>query len=322
MQRTAPTLGVIVPVYNRPELVARMLGSLMSQTRKPDELILVDNASTDGTLGVLKRFKETLPTDERMRVKILEETKSGSTQAREKGLEHSTTDYVLFFDSDDMMRPGHIERVYRMMGSGKDILVWPILTHRLSGKVKERPLPSKNAMENHQLHTMLSTQGYAIKREYLLEQGGWNRDLHCWNDLELGHRLLLSHPSIETDKEIEVDVYEQGKESITGEGYSHRRGEWEHVIDLMEEETLTSTTITEGERMHTMRLLAYRRLILGALYAREGNREAATENREKALASRCLTALQRAYLRIAYQVTSRGIPGAARLVPLFFPAPH
>lgn len=310
-------LTLIIPVYNREKIVVATLESVACQSRMPDEIILVDNNSTDGTKGVLESWAAEMNASGRTHVVVLEECRQGAARARQTGLDNTVTGRVTFFDSDDIMRPEYLSRIYDLFANEPEaeMAVWPLTTHYYRGGSKVRPMIRKKPMDSNQLHAMLSTPSYACATDYIRECGGWNVELHGWDDIELGHRLLLGSPRIVTSKKSMTDVYEQGEASITGVGYTHRRGEWEHVIDLMEESTLASDY---PDKDHVMRLLAYRRAILGALYRREGNMEAARENLDRAVGSACLSDLQRAYLRLAYALTSRGVPGMARLVPYIF----
>lgn len=313
-------LTVVIPVYNRERLVARTLESIATQSRLPDEVILVDNNSRDGTLRVLEEWRDRMAgsaATAAMRVRVVSEKRPGAARARQTGLELTATDKVLFFDSDDVMRSDHIDRVYKMFEAhpGADIVAWPVTTHFRNGGSKKKPVLPGRPMDNHQLHALLCTLGYAVRTDYIRRVGGWDVTVGGWDDLELGHRLLLGSPQIVVSDRSTLDVYDQGEGSITGADYTHRRGEWESVIDKMETATLKSDY---PQKDHVMRLLAYRRGILAALYAREGNREAAAEQLEVALRSEYLNAARRLYLRLAYAVTSRGVPGAARPVPYIF----
>lgn len=312
-----PSLSVIIPVYNRASLVGRLLECIRTQELWPDELILVDNNSTDGSYDVLCRWRDSLPDELKMRVKVTSEKRQGAARARHTGVDMATGDYIHALDSDDTIQPGYFARIYDVVKSNgePDLCVWPITRHELCGRIKVRPLIMGKPFDNNILHALLSTQGYAVKREFLQRCGNWRTDLHGWDDIELGHRILLEGPRIAWDRRSLYDCWEQGEMSITGADYTHREGEWEHVIDLMEEATLESN---HPETVHIMRLLAYKRSNLAALYRREGNYKAARREQSKALKSPWLTVLQRLYLRFSYRLTAAGIPGAARPVPYIF----
>lgn len=306
-------LTIVIPVYNRGHIVGRTLESISAQRRLPDEVILVDNASTDNTPDVLEAWRDKMA-QSGLRVKVMSESRPGGARARQTGFESVTTDKVMFFDSDDLMRPGHVENILTLFDTNpdSDIVAWSTLTHFPEGGERYKPVLHDKHMEGHLLHAMLATQAYAVRTEYFRMCGGWDTSLHGWDDLEAGFRLLLGNPKVVISDECNVDIYPQGENSITGVDYTHRRGEWENVISIMEHHALQSGRADKG---HIMRLLAYRRAILAALYVREGNREAAKEQLSEALHCQSLNRLQRLYLRLAYAVTSRGIRGAGRPAP-------
>ena len=95
-------ITIIVPVYNRAHLVGATLDSIAAQTLRPIHLVLVDNNSQDNTLKVLLDFKKRHQSDD-FKVTVLQETRRGAAAARNCGLQEATTEWVVFFDSDDIM---------------------------------------------------------------------------------------------------------------------------------------------------------------------------------------------------------------------------
>ena len=101
-------ITIIVPVYNRAHLVGATLDSIAAQTLRPIHLVLVDNNSQDNTLKVLLDFKKRHQSDD-FKVTVLQETRRGAAAARNCGLQEATTEWVMFFDSDDIMAPDLLE---------------------------------------------------------------------------------------------------------------------------------------------------------------------------------------------------------------------
>ena len=96
---------IIIPVYNRAAVVPATLESVVAQTHRPLQVVLVDNYSTDNTLQVLETFKKEHP-GEGFNVEIVREDHHTAGAARNRGFEKATGEWVLFFDSDDLMKPG------------------------------------------------------------------------------------------------------------------------------------------------------------------------------------------------------------------------
>jgi len=93
-------ISVIIPSYNRKEFLPRVIKSTLGQTYQNLEIIVVDDGSTDGTEEVMVRYKKN------ELIKYLKlDANQGVHNARNKGLESATGDYICFIDSDDELSP-------------------------------------------------------------------------------------------------------------------------------------------------------------------------------------------------------------------------
>lgn len=95
-----PLVSVILPVYNRAWCVERAIRSVLAQTYRPLELIVVDDGSTDGTREVVERFGASLT--------LLVQERAGAYPARNLGLRHARGELVAFADSDDAWLPDRL----------------------------------------------------------------------------------------------------------------------------------------------------------------------------------------------------------------------
>ncbi len=91
-------ISVVVPVYNAEKYLAECVDSILNQTYKDIELILVDDGSSDGCPKICDNYAKT---DER--VKVIHKSNGGVSSARQIGIENISGDYVLFVDSDDWL---------------------------------------------------------------------------------------------------------------------------------------------------------------------------------------------------------------------------
>lgn len=85
------TISVVIPVYNSSEYIARTIESVLAQTHKPDEIIVVDNNSTDETIEIVKQYPVTL---------LQENEVQSSYAARNKGIDHARSEIIAFIDAD------------------------------------------------------------------------------------------------------------------------------------------------------------------------------------------------------------------------------
>ena len=103
-------ISVIVPIYNVEKYMRNCIDSIINQTYKNLEIILVDDGSTDNSGKISDEYK-----NKDKRIKVLHKKNGGLSDARNKGLELSTGEYVLFIDSDDYIDRRMIEILYNNM---------------------------------------------------------------------------------------------------------------------------------------------------------------------------------------------------------------
>jgi len=96
-------ISVVIPSYNRADLLPSTLDAILSQTASPREVIVVDDGSRDDTLAVLARYQSS--------VRVITIENSGSIVARNVGLRAAVGTLVAFCDSDDLWRPDFLERM-------------------------------------------------------------------------------------------------------------------------------------------------------------------------------------------------------------------
>ena len=304
-------MTIVVPVYNRPSLMVRCLESLKAQTYRPLHVIVVDNASTDNTLSVVERWQE-VNTGGDFTMQILSESLSGAAYARQTGLEHVDTDKVMFFDSDDVMRPECVSEVMKVWQRKPeaDVVVWPITFRRADGPSDSHSIKG-NLIERHLIHAVFRTQGYAVKTSFLRSCGGWRGEYPVWNDFETGTRLILHEPVVAAIGRSLVDVYPQA-ESITGLGFSDKHGKWEKSLKAIDE-SIERSGRADRRRLHN--IVTYRRAILAAYYAKEGRPDLAGSLYAQAL--REIPKEKRPLIRFAYHWTRLGMRGAFSIVGKF-----
>jgi glycosyltransferase involved in cell wall biosynthesis len=98
---TGATISCIVPVFNGERYLAQALDSVLGQTRPPDEIVIVDDGSTDGSAGVVRGYGD--------RVRYVRQDNRGAAAARNRGVELSGGEFLTFIDQDDLWRPQKLE---------------------------------------------------------------------------------------------------------------------------------------------------------------------------------------------------------------------
>ncbi len=120
-EKDAPYVSVIVPVYNAENMVRHCLDSLMAQTLRNIEIIVINDGSTDGTGAVLKDYEKA-----DSRIVIVEQQNQGCNVARNRGIGMAKGNYVGFVDSDDTVSADYFEELYKTAVAGEaDIAATP-----------------------------------------------------------------------------------------------------------------------------------------------------------------------------------------------------
>lgn len=306
-----PPITIVIPVYNRAGIVKRTLDSVARQTFRPLGVILVDNGSDDDTLQVLESWKRENK-DEDLFLEIQSETRHGACAARNTGLANVKSRYVMFFDSDDEMSPGHVERAMRVFNENPDadVVGWDVDCISLSGRQRKLTFASGDYLFNHIFHASLSTQRYACRTELVRNAGGWDDSILGWNDYELGVRLLLLNPKVlYAGTERTVTVHNQA-ESITGTAYSLSPDKWEHSLDVCQGH------LEKACMYKAVKWIEVRRAILAGHYAKE-NRRTEGERLINAVLNRTKGLFLSVFYRMVYRYVSYGGRGVAILVKLF-----
>lgn len=111
-------ISIIIPVYNRPVLVAECLDSILAQTNPNWECIVVDDGSTDNTWEVLERYAAK---EERIRIFQRDREPKGAPTCRNIGADKASGNYFIFFDSDDLLFPWFIDIISKELFIKGDI---------------------------------------------------------------------------------------------------------------------------------------------------------------------------------------------------------
>lgn len=134
-----PQIAIIIPVYNRANLLPETLNSIIEQTFTDWECILVDDQSTDDSFKVMEEYQKK---DNRIKAyKRPLESKKGANACRNFGFTKSAGAYIKWFDSDDIMLPNHLETAYHtIVDNSLDFVVTDTLNfNHENGEMLEKP---------------------------------------------------------------------------------------------------------------------------------------------------------------------------------------
>ena len=122
MTQTAPTVSVIMPVYEGERFIAEALHSLLAQHRPPDEIVVVDDGCTDRSIEVVHSVLQGMhrEPDDAPNVRIIHRTNGGPAAARNTGIANTHHELIAFHDADDIA--GHTRHLARHVGTAQPIV--------------------------------------------------------------------------------------------------------------------------------------------------------------------------------------------------------
>lgn len=109
-------ISVVIPAYNEEKYIGKCLISLMNQTMKPDEIIVVDNCSTDKTADVAKHFG----------ARVILEPRKGTSYARNTGFDEADGEILARTDADTVVDKRWIENIKKYTSNGDEALTGPV----------------------------------------------------------------------------------------------------------------------------------------------------------------------------------------------------
>jgi glycosyltransferase involved in cell wall biosynthesis len=214
-----PRVSVIVPVYNGEHTIGDCVESIfgLSFPRNEVELLLIDNASSDGTPAIIDRYRD--------RAVILHERKRGPAAARNRGLLHATGDIVAFTDADCVVDRDWLSRLIAPLTDPVvGIVGGTILATAPCNAVEE----FGERIHDHRMAIEVYSPPYAItmnwasRRSVLEEVGPFDEELLRCEDCDLAYRVVAAGYRIV--HEPAAVVYHHTERSLVGlitEGYAH-----------------------------------------------------------------------------------------------------
>lgn len=111
-------VSIIIPVFNEEKYIEKALTSLVFQSEKPNEVIIVDNNCTDKTINITKKFNKKLP------LKIIKEKKQGIAYSRNTGFNYANGEILVKFDADSILPKDWIKNVKTIFENNKKIVAY------------------------------------------------------------------------------------------------------------------------------------------------------------------------------------------------------
>lgn len=209
------SISVIIPAYNAAATIEHAINSVLGQTETPNEIIVVDDGSTDDTADVISRFGST--------VRLIRQSNQGSSVARQTGTDAATSDYVAYLDSDDWWPADKLSLCRSILDREQVDFLLADLQRAHPGDPPAAYLPrnityfqwAREYFERHKdstnvpdLYRLPIAEGLSlllrgfpvypstalIRRQAVQEVGGWDARFRRCQDFDLGLRLARRFP--------------------------------------------------------------------------------------------------------------------------------
>jgi len=190
-------ISIIMPVFNAADTLNQCLRSIQDQTFKNYEVVVIDDGSTDDSVGIIQQHQQT-----DSRIKLHQNSKKGLVSSLNDGLQHSNSFIIARMDADDIMHPQRLELQYNYLADSPD-------TGLIASQVQL--FPEKDIKKGYQeymhwqnsclTHTQISSQIYiespfahpsVMFRKAIINQTGYYRDGEFPEDYDLWLRMYIA----------------------------------------------------------------------------------------------------------------------------------
>ncbi len=188
MPAPTPRVTVFIPVYNRQHYIGSAVDSILAQSFRDFELLVVDDGSTDATLEILSRYR-----DPRLRIEH-NPRNLGIPATRNRGLELARGEYIALLDSDDTARPDRLARQVSMLDRHPELVQIGTACDFMSaegrrlGRVRRRPADPDMVDTSLLFHSAL-TNRTIMARTAILQLYRYDENFASGEDYELHQRL-------------------------------------------------------------------------------------------------------------------------------------
>jgi glycosyltransferase involved in cell wall biosynthesis len=229
-----PTVSVVVPTYNRADLLQRAIDSILKQTYSDFELIIVDDASTDNTQAVVDEYN-----DPRIKY-VKKEQNEGGSAARNTGIQYSRGDFVAFCDSDDEWMETKLEKQTEVIETQECTVVY--CRHYVVEDEYDAFRRSSGELRSGDIRADLlqgwcpnSTSFFLVEKKSLRAVDGFDHQLPSFQDYDLWLRLAKDHTFCYVDEHLVIKHNHHGEQLATSpkkrsEGLKYFLEKWEKEI--------------------------------------------------------------------------------------------
>ena len=186
-----------MPAYNAERYVEAAIKSILVQSHRDFEFIIINDGSTDGTLDIIKRYEKKDP-----RIRVLTQKNQGISKSLNRGIKEARYEWIAIMDADDIALPHRLERQVKATIENPNVIAWGGYAYHISEKGKvlgiSRVGPTNEAqfnkmLQNGELILVIHPTAF-IHKEMIQKVGGYDPKFDACEDLELFNRLAEIGP--------------------------------------------------------------------------------------------------------------------------------
>lgn len=197
-------ISVVMPTYNASKFVGEAVESILNQTYKEFELIIVDDGSTDNTVEIVNRYAQ-----QDNRIRFFKAEHGGASRARNIAIEAVKYPWIAIMDADDIALPQRLEKQINAARANPKVVAWGAAVHHMNSEGKILSVSTLGPKTEEDFYKMrqeghvvnLNHPTALLNKEIVLKVGGYNPDFLA-EDLELLDRMAQYGPILATPEPL------------------------------------------------------------------------------------------------------------------------
>lgn len=177
-------ISIIVPIYNVEKFLEKSVGSILKQTYKNLEIILVDDGSKDSSGKIADELG-----NQDSRIKVVHKENGGLSSARNEGMKYVTGEYIAFLDSDDCIIPDFYEYLYNMIQEHNADIAQGLFLRIPDEQIDRVNSIIEEANSKIDIKETVLTKKDALETLYGIKEGPYIQEVVVWNKLYKKHVL-------------------------------------------------------------------------------------------------------------------------------------
>ena len=230
-----PTLSILLPCRNMQSTLTEALGSIVNQSFREFELVIIDDHSQDHSIGIVKQFNDA-------RFKVFQNVGNGLVDALNLGMEKCRCDWVVRMDGDDIMHPQRLEQLWRATTdfSEADLIASQVKMfphgeiqkgYREYIRWQNKVLSSEQISQQIYVESPFSHPSVMFRKSVVLELGGYHKghfpeDYELWLRMHEANRLMIKLPVVLLYWRESPDRFSRNHEIYSRESFDRLRAKF------------------------------------------------------------------------------------------------